>query len=166
MIDVYLDIGSNIKRRKNIQSCVDILLKDYPTIKFSKAYESEAMGFDGDPFINLSAHIETKKSFKSLKSYLKKIEDKHARKRDKTKFISRTLDVDILLYGDQVLQPEYDVPRKEILKFPFVLFPLAEIAEDVIHPTENKTIGELANESKLNKNTITEVKDFPEIRTC
>lgn len=166
MIDVYLDIGSNIERRKNIQSCIDILVNDFPDIKFSKAYESEALGFDGDPFINLSAHLQTDKSFTSLKRYLKTLEDKHARKRNKTKFISRTLDVDILLFGDNVLHPEYDVPRKEILKFPFVLFPLSEIANDVTHPVENKTIGELAAESVLDKKTITEVKNFPELSIC
>lgn len=163
MVKVFLDIGSNIDREKNIQSCVDQLLIDFPDIQFSKAYESEAMGFDGDAFINLSACIETQKSFKELKTYLKSIEDKHARKRHKTKFISRTLDVDILLYGDENLQPEYDVPRKEILKFPFVLYPLTEIAADVVHPIENITISELANQSQLDKNTITEVVGFPDL---
>ena len=161
MVSVFLDIGSNIDREINIQSCVDQLCADFEGILFSKAYESEAFGFEGDPFINLSAKLETELSFESLNAYLKTLENKHARKRDNDKFIDRTLDVDILLYGDLILQPEKDLPRKEVLKFPFVLFPLAEIASDIIHPIEKITIGEIAKNTVLNKNAITEVKGFP-----
>ncbi len=161
MLTVFVDIGSNIDRRKNIQSCVNQLQQDFPGILFSKAYESEAFGFEGDPFINLSAGFETDLSYQALKDYFKELENKHARKRDNQKFISRTLDVDILLYGDEILHPEHDVPRAEILKFPFVLFPLSEIAGDIIHPIENKTIGQIAQESTLAKNALTEVADFP-----
>jgi len=161
MATVFLDIGSNIDREVNIQSCVDQLCADFEGILFSKAYESEAFGFEGDPFINLSAKLETDLSFESLNTYLKTLENKHARKRDNDKFIDRTLDIDILLYDDLILQPEKDLPRKEVLKFPFVLFPLAEIAGDVIHPIEKITIGEIAKNATLNKNSITEVKNFP-----
>ncbi|MEE9325776.1 MAG: 2-amino-4-hydroxy-6-hydroxymethyldihydropteridine diphosphokinase [Cocleimonas sp.] len=163
MTQVFLDIGSNIDRKKNIQSCVDQLRADYPNIVFSKAYESEAFGFEGDPFINLSAHLQTNLDYSELKSYLTKLEDRHARKRDNQKFIARTLDVDVLLFGDHVLQPKIDVPRAEILKFPFVLFPLAEIAADFIHPLENKSITQIVKTSGLDKSTLSEVKNFPNI---
>ena len=161
MVTVFLDIGSNIDREANIQSCVDQLCADFNGIVFSKSYESEAFGFEGEPFINLSAKLETDLSFDALNTYLKSLENKHARKRNKDKFIDRTLDVDILLYGDLILQPEKDLPRKEILKFPFVLFPLAEVAGDVIHPTEKITINQIIKSTKLDKSTITEVKGFP-----
>jgi len=164
MVAVYLDIGSNIDREANIQSCVDELLNKFPDVVFSKAYESEAFGFKGDAFINVSACFETDLNYLELKAFLKGIENQHARKRSKTKFISRTLDVDVLLYGDEILHPDNDVPRAEILKFPFVLFPLAEIAADVMHPQQKKTIAELANESELDKNTITEIPDFPTLK--
>ena len=164
MVAVYLDIGSNIEREVNIQSCVDQLCEKFTDIEFSKAYESEAFGFSGDAFINLSAGFETELSYEELKTLLKNIENQHARKRSKTKFISRTLDVDVLLYGDSILHPENDIPRAEILKFPFVLFPLAEIAADVIHPQQKKTIAELANESELDKNTLIQIHGFPELK--
>ena len=159
---VYLDIGSNINREENIQSCVNQLSKDFPDIIFSKAYESDSLGFEGDPFINITAGFETDLSYPDLKFYLKNIENKHARKRSRNnKFISRTLDVDVVLYGKHVLQPEYDVPRSEILKFPFVLFPLAEIAPEVMHPQQKKTIAELAKATELDKSTLTELNGFP-----
>jgi len=161
MTTVFLDIGSNIDRTENIQSCVDQLLIDFPGVIFSTAYESEAYGFEGDPFINLSARIQTDLSYQDLKTYLKNLEDRHARKRDNEKFIARTLDVDILLFGDLILQPEIDLPRAEILKFPFVLFPLSEIAADIIHPQQQKSIAEIVKISKLDENTLTKVKDFP-----
>jgi 2-amino-4-hydroxy-6-hydroxymethyldihydropteridine diphosphokinase len=160
---VYLDIGSNINRKENIQACVDQLVIDFPEIVFSKAYESEAFGFEGDPFINLSARLKTTLSFKALNRYLKKLEDKQARQRDSEKFVARTLDVDILLFGDLNLQPEIDLPRAEILKFPFVLFPLSELAADFIHPIEKISIGDIVKGTSLNKNSLVEVKNFPNI---
>jgi len=161
MATVFLDIGSNIDREENIQSCVDQLRVDFKGIIFSKAYESKAFGFDGDPFINLSAKLETELSFEALNKYLKTLENKHARKRNNKKFIARTLDVDILLYDDLILQPEKDLPRAEIIKFPFVLFPLAEVAGDVVHPLEKITINEIVSTTTLDKTSITEVKGFP-----
>jgi len=164
MITVCLDIGSNIDRRKNIQSCVNQLYQDFPDIVFSKAYESEAFGFDGDPFINLSARFQTNLDYQTLKTYLKNLEDKHSRARDDNeKFISRTLDADVLLFGDLILQPDVDLPRAEILKFPFVLFPLSEISGDVIHPQEKKSITQIIKESSLDKSTLTEIINFPQI---
>ncbi len=160
---VCLDIGSNINRKDNIQACVDQLLSDFPEIVFSKAYESEAFGFEGDPFINISAQLETDLSFEALNSYLKKLEDKQARKRETKKFISRTLDVDILLFGDLNLQPEKDLPRAEILKFPFVLFPLSEVASEFFHPIEKMTISDIVESSSLDKSSLLEVKNFPNI---
>ncbi len=161
-IKVFIDIGSNINREENIQSCVDQLRQDFPDIIFSKAYESESLGFEGDPFINITAGFETDLSYPDLKFHLKNIENKHARERNRnSKFISRTLDLDVILYGNQVLQPEYDVPRAEILKYPFVLFPLAEIAPDVIHPQQKVAISELAKATELKKSTLKEIPSFP-----
>jgi len=71
--------------------------------------------------------------------------------------------VDILLFGDLVLQPDSDLPRAEILEYSFVLFPLAEIAAEFIHPVEGVTLAELAKQTELDKNSLRKIPGFPVI---
>ncbi len=154
---VFLSIGSNINKEENIRSVMQHLQDDYPDIVFSNIYETEAYGFEGDSFYNLAAGIETDRSVHDIEFYLKNLEHLHARERNSEKFSPRTLDIDLLLYNDLILQPEKDLPRKEILKYPFVLFPLEEIAADVIHPELKISIAEIAKQSGLDRSGLKRV---------
>ncbi|HHC73507.1 MAG TPA: 2-amino-4-hydroxy-6-hydroxymethyldihydropteridine diphosphokinase [Thiothrix sp.] len=163
MASVYISIGSNIDREKNIRLCMNKLRQQFPDIIFSTVYETAAVGFKGDPFYNLAAGFETEWDVYRLDNYFKQLEKEQHRIHHPTPnqsspsskvFKSRTLDVDLLLYDDLILQPEKDLPRKEILKYPFVLFPLGEIAPNVIHPEQQKTIGTLCKESTLTIKTM------------
>ena len=158
MAQVYLSIGSNIDREKNIKSCLSFLTHDYPDIVFSSIYETEAFGFKGDPFLNLAAYLQTELSPQEVESYVKAIEDRHSRTREGKKFSSRTLDIDLLLYDQLILQPEMDIPRVEITRYDFVLFPLLEIAPHALHPISKKTIAELAEDSNLSKTNLKKIE--------
>ena len=154
MTQVYLSIGSNIERNKNIRACIQHLRQDYPDIVFSNIYETPAFGFDGNPFYNLAAGLSTEQSLEQLQSYLKNLESTQQRQPHTKKFSARTLDVDILLFGDLILQPNIDIPRKEITLYNFVLYPLQEIAAKVIHPELKISIHDLAKQSSLPQDTL------------
>jgi len=135
MVRVYVSVGSNIDRERNVKGALEDLQKEYGAIEQSRIYETQAVGFDGDPFYNLVVAFDTDQSPQQVAEVLRHIEDAHGRDRDTGKFSSRSLDLDLLLYDDLVLdEPDLHLPRKEILEYAFVLRPLAEIAGDKKHP--------------------------------
>lgn len=144
MARVHLSLGSNRQRHKNITSCLDALATEFGDLALSSVYESESVGFDGSPFYNLVAVIETSKTVGELSRCLKAIEDAHGRNRQAPKFSSRTLDIDILTYDDRVGEIEgVDLPRDEITKNAFVLLPLAELAGAELHPSLQQSYADL-----------------------
>lgn len=157
MAQVYLSLGSNIERKKNIRSALHHLQQTFGKLQLSAIYETEAVGFVGDAFLNLAVGLNTSLSPQHVDTFLKNIEDKHLRQRNDEKFSARTLDIDQLLYDQRILHPEMDIPRNEITRYAFVLFPLAEIAANVIHPQHNKTIAELAVISTLDASSLKQV---------
>ena len=144
MTRVYLSVGSNIEPGKNLQAAIEELRGKFGRIVVSPAYRFPAVGFDGPEFLNLAVGIDTDLDVFVLNDWLHALEDRHGRRRDVPRYSSRTLDVDIVLYGDRVIsgRQNLEVPRAELLQT-FVLQPLADIAADVIHPTLHKSIGEL-----------------------
>ncbi|WGL15825.1 2-amino-4-hydroxy-6-hydroxymethyldihydropteridine diphosphokinase [Microbulbifer bruguierae] len=147
MATVYLSLGSNIDREKNLGAGLDALVKAFGDLRMSQVYESEAVGFDGDNFYNLVAAIETDLPVGELALRLRQIEDENGRVRSGPKFSARTLDIDILTYDD--LTGEVDgvkLPRGEILKNAFVLLPLSELAPDDVHPSAGKSYLQLWEE--------------------
>lgn len=144
MIKVYVGVGSNIDSRYHIRTGLEDLQRHYGKLIVSSVYESLALGFEGDNFHNLVVSFETQDSPHTVVETLKKIEQAHGRNKpcEATSFQSRTLDLDLLLYGDQILQ-DFSVPRKDILKYAFVLLPLAEIAPAEKHPVTGQSYAEL-----------------------
>lgn len=146
MARVYISIGSNIDRHKNVVSALDALHSWFGELILSAVYESEAVGFDGEPFLNLVVGVDTGLSVGELSMRFKQLEADNGRCRgtDVPKFSGRTLDLDILTYDDQVGQIDgVELPRGEILKNAFVLKPLADIAPEERHPVCGKTYSEL-----------------------
>ncbi len=108
----------------------------------SPVYESAAVGFAGDPFLNLVVGADTGWPIEVVQRRLREIEDAHGRVRGPDRFAPRTLDIDLLTYGDAV-RPDLDLPRDEIERYAFVLGPLADVAPDEAHPTVGQSYGAL-----------------------
>lgn len=144
MAKVFLSLGSNIERQHHISLALQELRQNFGEISCSPIYESEAVGFEGDPFYNLVVSIETEQSIGLLNDFLHRLEDQHGRIRGEEKFSARTLDIDILLYDNCVgTFDKVKLPRGEILKHAFVLLPLADLIPNDKHPVESKTYAEL-----------------------
>ena len=152
---IFVGIGSNIDREKNIKSCMSILKSIYGDIVISPVYETQSMGFNGPNFYNLVSCFETDENIYDLKSTLNEIENNHGRHFNETKFSSRTLDIDILYYDDLVLSDDkIQIPRKEICEYDFVLKPLMDIVPDFIHPFHKISHKEIMNKIKIKKQII------------
>jgi 2-amino-4-hydroxy-6-hydroxymethyldihydropteridine diphosphokinase len=144
MPEVFVSIGSNIDRQHNIRGAIDTLRAHYPELRRSSVYENAAIGFEGDPFYNLVVAFETDESVDELRQQLEEIEKKFGRTRGSKRFAPRTLDLDLLLYGDLVHKDDKgEIPRSEITEYGFVLLPLAEIAPDRRHPINGEKFERL-----------------------
>jgi 2-amino-4-hydroxy-6-hydroxymethyldihydropteridine diphosphokinase len=135
MPHVFVGIGSNIDRENNIHGAVRELTARYGALEISPVYESQAVGFDGDNFYNLVVGFNTSDTLDNIKQSLSRIEQQFGRQRQAKRFCPRTLDLDLLLYGDVVQHDEHTkLPHPDIEHYAFVLRPLSEIAPDLRHP--------------------------------
>lgn len=141
---VYVSIGSNLEPEANIPSALVELRRSYGTLIVSPVYESEAVGFAGDNFYNLVVSFDTDQGIHAVIRRLREIERQHKRKRSDKRFAPRTLDLDLLLYDDLVFAEDgVTIPRNEILRYAFVLKPLADIASEQRHPVDGRSYAEL-----------------------
>ncbi|MDN3637582.1 2-amino-4-hydroxy-6-hydroxymethyldihydropteridine diphosphokinase [Simiduia curdlanivorans] len=135
MTDIFLGLGSNTDKHRNLCAGLDALALSFGELKISSVYESLPVGFDGRNFYNLVVAAKTELTLEDLSRRLKQIEDANGRLRDGPKFSPRTLDIDILTYGAVTGKfGDIELPRDEILFNAFVLKPLAEIAPDALLP--------------------------------
>jgi 2-amino-4-hydroxy-6-hydroxymethyldihydropteridine diphosphokinase len=135
MACVFLGVGSNIERERYITAGLDALAGLFGELALSSVYDSAAIGFTGQPFLNLVAVVNTDLSVAVLAQRLRHIELEHGRPTNATRFSPRQLDIDILTYDDTVgVVDGVELPREEILENAFVLCPLAELSPDTLHP--------------------------------
>ena len=135
MATIYISLGSNIDREKNTRAGVEALKQAFGELNLSSVYESEAVGFEGDAFYNMVIACDSNMPVHETNQVLRDIENANDRDRSGPKFSSRTLDLDLLLYDDLILDEQgLKLPRGEILTNAFVLWPLAEIAPHLKHP--------------------------------
>lgn len=144
MARVYLSLGSNQEPQRYLRAALDELHARFGRLEVSPAYRSAAVGFDGADFVNLAVGLDTDLAPAALNDWLHALEDRHGRRRDVPRYADRTLDVDIVLYDDLVMQGagHLDIPRKE-LQHAFVLRPIADIAPQLRHPVSGRTMAQL-----------------------
>ena len=155
MAKIYISLGSNIDREANTREGVRALRERFGELELSSVYESESVGFDGDAFYNMVIACYSDEDVHTVNKALAEIEDANGRDRSGPRFSSRTLDLDLLLYDDVILnQKGLSLPRDEIVKNAFVLWPLAEIAPELIHPLAGKNYDMLWQEFDKTKEKL------------
>ena len=141
---VYVSIGSNLEREIWVPRGVALLRESFGAVRLSSVYETRAIGFSGADFFNLVAGFDVVDGPAEVAARLRDIEYRCGRERDSRRFAPRTLDIDMLLYGELVERTDsYRLPREELLNYAFMLGPLAEIAPAERHPLDGRSYAEL-----------------------
>jgi len=143
-VTVYVAAGSNVEPERHLAQAVQELEQAFPGVRLSSWYRNRAAGFEGDDFINLVAGFDTRLSLPEVLSCLRAIETRCGRGRNAPRWAPRSMDLDVLLYGDQVSEgPPMRLPRADLLERAYMLGPLAELAPELVHPAAQLTIREL-----------------------
>jgi 2-amino-4-hydroxy-6-hydroxymethyldihydropteridine diphosphokinase len=149
MITAYLSLGSNLGNREdNLDMALKLLGQRMRLGKVSSIYDTEPLGDSNQPrFLNIACEVFTRLTPEGLLALAKGIEGKMGRRGKSGE--PRTIDIDILLYGDTTVdKPDLVIPHPSMAQRSFVLVPLAEIAPDLVHPVVKKTIKEMRDAIK------------------
>jgi 2-amino-4-hydroxy-6-hydroxymethyldihydropteridine diphosphokinase len=142
--EVYVAAGSNVEPQRHMSQAVAELERAFAGVRFSSWYRNRALGFDGEDFINLVAGFATTLPVRAVLERLHAIEERCGRPRDAPRWAPRSMDLDVLLYGELVCEePGLKLPRPDLVKRAYMLGPLAELAPAVVHPTAKLTVAEL-----------------------
>ncbi|MGC5699650.1 2-amino-4-hydroxy-6-hydroxymethyldihydropteridine diphosphokinase [Pseudomonas sp. NFXW11] len=148
LTQVFLGLGSNIEREVHLLAGLDALAGFLVDMRCSAVFESQPVGIKSGPFFNLVVAAFTDLPLTELDRRLKFIEADNGRYAPERKGLP--LDIDVLLYGD--LTGNFDgliLPRAEILKNAFVLWPLSLMAPERLHPLAGKSYAELWEEAQI-----------------
>ncbi len=139
MAHIFISLGSNIEKAHYVREGVKALKGIIPNLLVSDVYESESVGFEGNNFYNLVCGGETSLTVDEVCQTLRNIEIDNGRVRSAKKFSSRTLDLDLLVFDNLIVEQPAQLPRHEIDKNAFVLWPLAQVAPNFTHPVLQQT---------------------------
>jgi 2-amino-4-hydroxy-6-hydroxymethyldihydropteridine diphosphokinase len=140
MVDVYVGLGSNIDPERNVASAIAALERAFGALRCSGVYKSPAYGFAGNDFLNLVVGFASSSSPATVEDVLSALEQAAGRGGPDQRGGSRTLDLDLLLVGRRV-DAALRLPRADVLLYPFVLAPLAELAPALAHPVTGMSLA-------------------------
>jgi len=144
MTMAYVAAGSNVEPVAHLQQALQELRDVFPGLAVSPAYRNKSVGFAGEDFVNLVVGFDTVLAPVHLRDLLQRIEAHCGRAPDAQKWAPRSMDLDILLYGNLISsEPGLVFPRPDLVRRPYMLKPMADIAPDVVHPLSGKTMREL-----------------------
>ena len=146
---VYIGIGSNIDSTNNMEKCATLLIEEWPEIAFSSVYKSAPLEVEEqEEFLNAVAKLESNESPQDILLRLRSIE-KTLKKSPPFRFGPRTIDLDVLLYDDLILEEEtLTIPHPRMHERKFVIAPLCELIDTQLqHPTLNQTWEEIEHET-------------------
>ena len=162
MNKVFLGLGTNLgDREANLKMAIESIIENIgPVVSSSSVYETEPWGFrTKDLFLNMVAGVETKLKPSGLLGRMLMIEAKMGRLRSGKEYSSRIIDLELLLYGEEILYSKIlAIPHPKLHERRFVLVPLCEIAPDLVHPVLKKSIKQLLSECP-DKNNVTRLKN-------
>ena len=143
MTIAYVGVGTNIDRDKHARVAWTELKSLGTNLKCSKIYHCEPVGFNSHPFYNFVIELDTPLSLTEFSQELRKIEYKWGRAQDAHKLQDRNLDLDIVLFGDEISESAPELPRSDIYKYPFVTQPLYDLCPARVIPQDGRTVSEI-----------------------
>jgi 2-amino-4-hydroxy-6-hydroxymethyldihydropteridine diphosphokinase len=141
VIRVFIGVGSNVDPVVNLKLAISVLGEQYGALGRSSVYQNPAVGFAGEDFLNMAVSLSTHYSLSQVKALLDDIHARVGRVSGQQKFGPRKLDLDLLLFGDRV-DSQARVPRADVLRYGFVLGPMAELVPDLRHPVTGVTMAQ------------------------
>jgi 2-amino-4-hydroxy-6-hydroxymethyldihydropteridine diphosphokinase len=143
MARLYISLGSNVERQHHVTEGLNALEQLFGSLTLSSLFASKAVGFDGAEFYNMVIGATTELTITQVATALRDIEFANGRQLDAKKYSPRTLDLDLLLFDDLILDHPAQIPRAEITENAFVLWPLAEVAPELKHPILKQSYQQL-----------------------
>ena len=142
LAEVFVGLGSNIDPERHLTVALEKIRDRLTLVEISSVYRNAAVGFAGDDFLNLVIRLQCTIGPVALEKILSEIEWAGGRQRTSSatgaqEIMSRTLDLDLLLYGS-VVDPDLGLPRSDVLRYAFVLRPLAELSPELVHPVTGR----------------------------
>ncbi|MEM8593630.1 MAG: 2-amino-4-hydroxy-6-hydroxymethyldihydropteridine diphosphokinase [Pseudomonadota bacterium] len=159
MPQILLSLGSNVDQENNIRSAVSALAEEFGFMRMSSVYKTAAVGFEGDDFYNLVVALHSELLPSEINAVLKRIEKQQGRSTCEKGFASRKIDIDLVTYGDYAgVLDGVELPRNELHKYAFVLYPIVEIAGEQRCPGSQMTYHGLWMSKQLDSQVLKKIE--------